>query len=143
MTRGITALMTCSALMLASGCGESSEPPKHPVRAAETSAGTGPSREYVPGPTVPAALPPGGVSVVIRNIKFLPESLTVKAGSTVVWTNRDSIEHTVTSVSGPSSFSSRTIADGQSFQVKLTRPGLYQYRCNIHRQMLGTIDVLR
>ena len=145
MTRGITALMACSALMLASGCGESSEAPKHPVAPAET--GTGASKttgEYIPGPTTPAQLPPGGVSVAIQNIRFSPEALTVKAGSTVVWMNRDALEHNVTSVSGPASFSSKNISEGKSFQFKFTRSGLYRYLCTIHRErMHGTIDVVR
>ena len=85
MTRGITALMACSALLLASGCGESSEPPKHPVRAAETGPGGNSGGEYIPGPTTPAQLPAGGASVTIRDIRFSPEDVTVKVGSAVVW----------------------------------------------------------
>ena len=144
MTRGITALLACSALILAIACGESSEPPKHPVAAAETGTGTGASGEYIPGPTTPAQLPAGGASVVLRDIKFSPESLTVKVGSTIVWMNRDSVEHNVTSVNGPASFSSKNLSEGQSFQFKLTRPGVYRYLCTIHRErMIGTIHVVR
>jgi plastocyanin len=144
MTRGITALIACSALMLASGCGESSEPPKHAVVPAETGTGTGNSREYVPGPTTPTQLPPGGASVTMRDIKFSPESVTVKVGSAVVWLNRDSVEHNVTTVSGPASVSSQNLSEGRSFQFKFTRPGLYRYLCTIHReQMHGTIRVAR
>ena len=43
----------------------------------------------VPGPATPTHLPPAGFAVSLRNIKFSPDSVTVKVGSTVVWTNRD------------------------------------------------------
>jgi plastocyanin len=143
MTRGITALIACSALLLVSGCGESSEPAKHPPRAADTSTGERTSGEYVPGPTTPTHLPPAGFAVTLANIKFSPDSFTVKVGSTVVWTNRDSVEHNVTSVAGPASFRSQNLSEGQSYQVTLTRPGLYRYLCTIHReQMHGTIRVV-
>jgi plastocyanin len=144
MTRGITALIACSALLLASGCGESSEPPKRPVRGADTSTGESTGGEYVPGPTTPTHLPPAGFAVTLRNIKFSPESVTVKVGSTVVWTNRDSVEHNIASVGGPTSFRSQNLSEGQSYQVTLTRPGLYRYLCTIHREVMhGTIRVVR
>lgn len=144
MTRGITALMACSALMLASGCGESSEPPKHPPRAAETGPGRTSSGEYIPGPTTPVQLPAGGASVTIRDTRFSPQDVTVKVGSAVVWLNRDSVEHNVTGVGGPARFSSMNLSEGKGFQFTFTRPGSYRYLCTIHReQMHGTIHVVR
>jgi plastocyanin len=143
MTRAITALIACCALLLASGCGESSEPPKHAKPAAETGSGTS-DGEYVPGPTTPAHLPPAGVSVTARDIRFIPESVTLKVGGTVVWMNRDAVQHNVTSVSGPASFSSGNLTEGQGYQFTFTRPGTYRYLCTIHRvQMHGTITVVR
>jgi plastocyanin len=144
MRRAITALIACSALLIASGCGESSEPPQHPVRAADTSTGESTAGEYVPGPATPTHLPPAGFAVALRDIAFSPANITLKVGSTVVWTNHDSVEHNVTSVGGPTSFRSQNLSEGQSYQVTFTRPGLYRYLCTIHReQMHGTIRVVR
>jgi plastocyanin len=75
---------------------------------------------------------------------FSPANLTVKAGSTVTWVNKDTIAHTVTSTSVPSgvsSFDSGNILYGFSYSEKFTQPGTYHYYCSIHPSMTGTIIV--
>ena len=75
---------------------------------------------------------------------FLPGNLTVKAGATVTWVNKDTIAHTVTSTSVPSgaaTFDSGNILFGFSYSVKFTQPGTYHYYCSIHPSMTGTIIV--
>jgi len=58
--------------------------------------------------------------------------------------NKAPVEHNVTSQSGPARFASKNFAQGQSFRVTLSRPGVLHYLCTIHpASMNGTIEVVR
>jgi plastocyanin len=72
---------------------------------------------------------------------FSPTSVHAKVGQTVDWTNKDSVAHNVTYVSGPTFTSSNTFGTGGTFALKLTKAGTIQYRCTIHPGMNGTIVV--
>ncbi len=75
---------------------------------------------------------------------FTPATLTVKAGASVTWVNKDPVTHTVTSTSVPSGakgFDSGDLPYGYPFTVTFTTPGTYQYYCSIHPIMTGTIVV--
>jgi plastocyanin len=63
----------------------------------------------------------------------------VPVGGKVVVTNTDGASHTWTAVDG--AFDSGTLAEGQSFEFTFDEPGTYEYRCNIHPTMTGTITV--
>jgi plastocyanin len=78
-----------------------------------------------------------GSAVSIQNFAFSPASLTIKAGTTVTWTNQDSATHTIKS----SSFNSGSLSTGDKFQFTFTNPGTYSYSCGIHPSMQGTIIV--
>jgi plastocyanin len=77
--------------------------------------------------------------VSISNFAFSPANLTVKVGSTVTWTNQDSVEHTV--VADDDSFKSNTIASGSTFSQTFTKAGTVGYHCGIHPSMKGQITV--
>jgi plastocyanin len=103
---------------------------------------TGPSM-----PTTPegqAVLPtqtiqPAGLnmSVSIKNFAFNPATLTVKTGTTVVWTNDDSAPHQIKS----DNFNSLALSSGQSFSFLFSTVGQYDYSCAIHPSMKGKIIV--
>lgn len=78
-------------------------------------------------------------SVKIDNFTFGPEKLTVKAGSTVTWTNEDDIPHTVTS--STKAFKSKALDTDDSFSFTFTTPGTYEYFCSLHPHMVGTVVV--
>lgn len=78
-------------------------------------------------------------TVTIKNFAFTPANLTVKAGSTVQWTNMDTTDHTVTSDNNL--FNSGTLSNSDSYQFKFDTPGTYTYHCSIHPMMKGTITV--
>ncbi len=86
-------------------------------------------------PTAPAAT--GHVS--IKNFAFSPATVTVPAGTTVIWTNEDSDAHTVTDKGGM--LHSPTLDTGATYQYTFTTPGQYSYLCSIHPFMLGTVVV--
>ena len=73
---------------------------------------------------------PQPLQVKLANFAFSPAQLTVKAGTTVVWTSEDSASHTVTADDG--SFDSGTLHKGDSFSFTFTKPGEYAYYCRFH-----------
>jgi plastocyanin len=77
--------------------------------------------------------------VMARDFMFAPVALTVAAGSTVTWTNKDEEPHTVVSDSGL--FRSGGLDTNQSFSFRFDKPGTYRYACSIHPRMVGTIIV--
>jgi plastocyanin len=87
-----------------------------------------------------AAASPGAPTIVLaRDFMFGPASLTVSAGSTVTWTNKDDEPHTV--VSDTALFRSGALDTDESFSFRFDKPGTYHYACSIHPRMVGTIVV--
>jgi amicyanin len=76
--------------------------------------------------------------VTIDNFTFNPQTLTVKAGTTVTWTNQDDIPHTI---ANPPAFRSKALDTEQSYSFTFTTPGTYKYFCSLHPHMTGTIVV--
>ena len=87
----------------------------------------------------PLAAQTPAVAVVIDNFVFNPERLTVKAGTTVIWTNRDDIPHTV--VAKAREFKSKVMDTDESYSFTFSTPGEYNYFCSLHPHMVGTIVV--
>ena len=85
-----------------------------------------------------AASPATAVS--IDNFTFTPQSLTVKAGTTVTWTNKDDIPHGIAATNNAFKRSPALDTD-DSYSFTFTTPGSYQYFCYIHPHMTGTIVV--
>jgi plastocyanin len=80
------------------------------------------------------------VDVTIANFAFSPDTLTVKVGTTVKWTNQDSATHNVTAEDN--SFKSGDLNQGDSFSFTFTTAGTYAYRCGFHASMKATITVV-
>ncbi|GAB2743134.1 cupredoxin domain-containing protein [Kitasatospora kifunensis] len=155
----LAAVAVVGALGLLSGCGGSS----HPKPAGALSPGVGqtlpgfpgasgtsgtvavsppsaaPSTPYTSGqPSAPAA----ANAVTIRNFAFSPAALTVKAGTTVTWTNTDPDAHTVTSKQGSGGpLNSAPLTTGATYSYTFTAPGTYPYFCTIHPFMVATVEV--
>ena len=70
---------------------------------------------------------------------FTPDRLDVLVGTSVTWKNDDSVNHTATAEND--AFASGYIPPGGSFTFTFTKQGRYEFRCTIHRQMRGEIDV--
>jgi plastocyanin len=79
------------------------------------------------------------VEVSIEGFAFSPKSITVSKGTTVVWTNMDSIQHTATSDEGL--FNSGLLSKGESWNYTFNEEGNYDYHCIPHPNMKGTIVV--
>ena len=92
------------------------------------------------GATAPAAHPHATVQVTIQNFAFSPQVITVAPGTKVVWTQKDSAPHTVTSDNSAFAGSSNLSA-GQTFSYTFTKPGKYPYHCAVHPNMTATVIV--
>ena len=92
-------------------------------------------------PSVAANVEPAGASadVKIDNFSFGPQTLTVSVGTTVVWTNRDDIPHTVVSTDG--AFKSKVRDTDEKFSYTFTKAGTYPYFCSVHPKMTGKVVV--
>jgi plastocyanin len=75
--------------------------------------------------------------VTIVTKAFDPPSVTIRAGTTVLWTNHDATEHTVSA--GSPRFNSEKLANGQSFTFTFDAPGTYQVK--LGDDALGTVTV--
>jgi plastocyanin len=85
------------------------------------------------------AAPPDAAQIVIKDFMFSPNALTIKAGSSVTWANKDDEPHSVVSDTGL--FRSGAVDTDESFSFKFDKPGTYHFTCSIHPRMVGTIVV--
>jgi plastocyanin len=112
-----------------------------------TTAPTAVPTNTVPAPTNTPSGPQAAVSVTgsggaYSNFGFSPDSLSIKVGTTVIWTNNTVAPHTVTSDAGdPASFNGSLGGNGATFSFTFMTPGTYKYHCNIHPYMTATIIV--
>jgi plastocyanin len=123
--RYATRAVLCLALFLVA-CGDQPAATSTPV------AGSGP----VGGPTT--------ITIDATGFKFVPAEVTIPAGSTVIWTNKDSAKHSVTADNG--AFDSGTMEQGATFSRKFDTPGTIGYFCKFHgsagQGMIGKITVV-
>ena len=84
--------------------------------------------------------PGNGTDVAIRNFAYVPPTLTVVTGAVVTWTNEDDAPHTVTADDGES-FESGVLGEGGTFELTAPAPGTYEYHCEVHPFMVGTLTV--
>ena len=78
-------------------------------------------------------------TVAIDGATFQPATLTIKAGDSVTWVNKDPFPHTVTSAAG--GFDSHEIASGKSWKYTATKKGEFAYVCSYHPTMKATLKV--
>ena len=88
------------------------------------------------------ALAAGTFNVSIQSFAFTPDSLVVRPGDTVRWTNLDGFNHTSTGTgTGAGQWNSGNIAANATFQHVFSTAGLYDYHCNIHSSMTAKVNV--
>jgi plastocyanin len=117
----------------------------HAATAGPVPAHTEAAAAHAPEDHAPATAPAGEApvatsTVTIDNFAFTPAAITVKAGSTVTWTNKDEEPHSVVSTDEP--MRSPTLAGtANTFTHTFATPGRYAYNCGIHPFMHGTVEV--
>lgn len=120
-----------SAALALGACGDDSDP-------ASTTDTTGTS----PMSDMPATTGGGEAAssaIAIKDFKFAPETLTAKVGAEITVTNNDSATHTVTA--RDKSFDTGNLDEGAKGTITLAKAGTFEYVCNIHDYMTGTIEV--
>jgi plastocyanin len=83
----------------------------------------------------------GDSAAKIVSFQFTPQTLTVKPGSKVTWTNEDTAVHSIKDTSPLATPISQDLAMGDTFSVTYEQPGTYSYICGIHQYMTGTVTV--
>jgi plastocyanin len=78
--------------------------------------------------------------VKIDNFTFAPGTITVPKGTTVNWTNRDDIPHTVVS-EDKTTFKSKALDTDDKFSYTFDKPGTYTYFCSLHPKMTAEVVV--
>ncbi|HLK03712.1 MAG TPA: cupredoxin family copper-binding protein [Candidatus Acidoferrum sp.] len=77
--------------------------------------------------------------VKIDNFSFSPQTLEIKAGTKVTWTNADDIPHTV--VSDDKVFKSKALDTDEKFSFTFDKPGTFPYFCSLHPKMTAKVIV--
>jgi plastocyanin len=158
MKTPIAAVIACCTLALAAGCGSSSKPSSKSSSGSTTTTTrataatkTSTTAEGIKADTTPKFASPspsapvqsGLVQIAYRNIAIEPDTVKVKLGSTIRWTNYDSVPANVTSEGGPQKFASKNFGEGATFEVKMEKPGVIHYECTLYpTTMNGTIEVV-
>jgi plastocyanin len=78
-------------------------------------------------------------TVTIEGMRFVPEMLTVAAGDTIVWVNKDLVPHTATSTAG--TFDSKNIQADRSWKFTTRKTGDFAYICTFHPTMKAMLRV--
>jgi copper-containing nitrite reductase len=106
-----------------------------------TSITTSASSTTLPSTAVARVTIPMGAGMNTSSPGYSPSTITVVIGvnNTVVWTNDDSIPHTVTASN--KLFDSGNMNQGDTFSFTFTSPGVYTYGCSYHPWMKGTVIV--
>lgn len=145
----LPAVVLLAGLLVLAGCGGSTTANTPPAPTATTA--PAPTATSAPATTPTAAASPtssGSGATAKASIEgtstfgFSPTTMSIKAGTTVTWTNNTQAPHTVSSDSGdPMSFNGSLDSNGSTFSFTFTQPGTYHYHCSVHPYMTATITV--
>jgi plastocyanin len=131
MTRWLALLCSCFLLAVA-GCGGDDE------NESEDGGGGGAAQEEPAGGSSGEA--PKSVGVAMKDIKFVPASVTVSKGGTVSWKNEETAPHDVTADDFKSG-AAGGMKQGDTFEHTFKSAGSFDYVCTVHPGMEGTVEV--
>ena len=81
-----------------------------------------------------------GNDVSISDFAFNPRTITIQKGESIIWTNEDSVKHSIVSDSG-NEIASDSISKGEIYEHTFNNVGTYSYYCGIHPSMKGEVVV--
>ena len=144
--RSLIVLLVAAGALAPAGCGddEGGTPTNQPAaQGTGTAAGNAVTQPSGKGTTQGGEPSTSAqVDVSMKDIAYVPPTVTARRGETIVWTNDDSVAHTVTQkVEGGPGPDSPTIAPGGTFKYTPTQKGSIGYFCRIHPNQEGTIVV--
>lgn len=90
-----------------------------------------------------AATPPADTAaVLVQGFSFQPPAVSIVAGGSVTWTvGTDPEQHTVTPREQGAFEGSGQLFTGDTFTVTFDQPGVVEYFCSLHPNMVGTVEV--
>ncbi|MFZ2049110.1 MAG: cupredoxin domain-containing protein [Minisyncoccia bacterium] len=83
---------------------------------------------------------PKTVQVEIKNMSFIPSTIKINPGDTIMWTNNDETAHSIV-FDDKNLMKSKTLQKGDTFGFAYATPGTLTYHCGIHSSMKGSIVV--
>jgi plastocyanin len=124
LSLGLVSAATIAVCAMAVSCGDATNDSAAPFVGSSTAVGV-------------VATDPMAVALV--DFAFVPEMLTVPVGSSIVWTNNDSVAHSVRTNDG--SFAEQAMKPGATATATFAKAGSYAYICGVHPFMTGTVVV--
>jgi plastocyanin len=88
----------------------------------------------------PSGEAPRAEKIEIADFAYDPDPVTVQVGGKVIWLNQDSAPHTATAEDG--SFHTGALEQGKLKSETFKHAGTYEYTCQIHPDMHGTVEVV-
>jgi len=126
------------------------------VSALAACAGASSAPSASPSPTAS----PKPVAISIKGFAFNPATISVPKGTTITWTNEDTVAHTVTTGTPPPSASptasgaspaalssgdgrinSGRVENLKTFSFTFNEAGTFTYFCAVHPRMVATVTV--
>lgn len=98
-----------------------------------------PTEDKAPGDAVEKQPTASANTVVIEDFKFVPDTLTVKKGTTVTFVNKDTTKHTITGDDGGPDGS--LLAKGEQYTYTFNEVGTFGYHCTPHPFMTANVVV--
>lgn len=83
-----------------------------------------------------------GSEVAIKSMRFDPPVLRIKAGTEVIWVNREKRTNHSVLFEQENELESDRLFPGETWRRTFERPGSYPYRCGPHPDMRGLIEVI-
>lgn len=112
-----------------------------PTTSPSVSASSSPTPKVSISPSASVQPGKGSVSVLIDNFAFSPSSLVVRKGTTVTWTNNDTVPHIIRGDKGVPVSSS--LAPGQSYSFTFNTVGTFAYHSSLYPATKGVIEVVK
>lgn len=125
-----------AALVVGGGCG--AEDGEVSSGATPATPGTGGSQATAAPPSTGPAPSPNTVQIV--DFRFSPRDIVIGRGETVTWRNDDPYVHWIVSTD-PDVLDSGEMSQAQTYAETFSRPGTYEYYCNIHNYMKAKVTV--
>ena len=88
------------------------------------------------GPATTEVDGPEGAKVDLKDLKFIPEKVSIEKGEKVVWIWKENVLHNVAG----DGFKSDNLSDGK-YEHTFAKAGTYDYQCTLHAGMTGTVTV--
>ncbi len=139
--RATLGILILAGSLVAAGCTKTETP-----TATDTTLRATPTEQSAATPTTNPATTAsdvltGTVAVTIQNFAFAPATIKVKKGTTVVWTNQDTVKHNAHSLTagGPQG---PLIGKGENYSFTFNQLGTFNYICQPHPNMKGSVEVV-